>query len=61
MALETELAPRGVAVVLEAEHMCMALRGARKRGAITSTVAARGVFATDPARSAELMTLIRTR
>ena len=60
-AFETELAPRGIAVVLEAEHMCMALRGARKRGAITTTVAARGVFATDPARSAELMTLIRAR
>ena len=60
-AFETELAPRGIAVVLEAEHMCMALRGVRKRGAITTTVAARGMFATDPARSAELMTLLRAR
>ncbi len=58
-AFEAELAPRGVAVVLEAQHMCMGMRGARKRGAITTTVAARGIYATDSAKSAELMTLIR--
>ena len=58
-AFEVELAPRGVAVVLEAEHQCMALRGARKRGAITTTVTTRGVFATEPGRTSELLQLIR--
>jgi GTP cyclohydrolase I len=60
-AFETELAPRGTAVVIDAVHTCMTVRGVRKPGAITTTVAVRGVFATDPGRSAELMTLVRAR
>lgn len=56
---EREVAPRGVAVVLEAAYMCMNLRGASKRATSTTTVTARGVFAADRARSAEVMTLIR--
>ena len=60
-AIETALAPQGVAVILEAEHMCMAMRGAQKRGAKTTTTAHRGVFATDASRRAELLALIRAQ
>ena len=57
-AIDEELQPRGVAVILEASHQCMSLRGARKQGSITTTIAARGVFA-DPSRRSELLLLIR--
>lgn len=58
-ALEHALAPRGVFVLVEAEHMCVSLRGARKPGSIVSTIEARGVFADDPAARAELVALAR--
>ncbi len=60
-AIETALAPLGVSVILEAEHMCMAMRGAQKRGAKTTTTAHRGVFATEAARRSELLALIRNQ
>jgi len=43
--LELKLEPHGVAVVLEAEHMCMALRGVKASGSVTTTSTMRGVFA----------------
>ncbi len=46
-AIMEYLAPRGVMVVLEAEHMCMTMRGVKKPGSKTVTVAARGVFQVD--------------
>jgi GTP cyclohydrolase I len=52
------LAPEGVIVVVECEHLCMSMRGIRKPGATTITSAVRGVFA-DPALRSEAMTLIR--
>ncbi len=57
--LQTELDPKGVVVVLEAEHTCMSIRGIRKPGAITLTSAVRGLFKTNDSSRAEAMALIR--
>jgi GTP cyclohydrolase I len=56
--LTTELEPRGVAVILEATHTCMTVRGVRKADAVCTTSAMRGVFRENPATRAELMALI---
>ncbi len=55
--LEKALSPRGVLVVIEAEHYCMTMRGVRKPGAITVTSAVRGLMRTDPRTRAESMAL----
>jgi len=60
-ALVSELKPLGVAVVLEAEHFCMSVRGVNKPGAKTITSALRGIFQTNKASRAEVMTLIQGR
>ena len=60
-AMETELAPRGSIVVLEAEHFCMSMRGVRKPGATTVTSAVRGVFRDDAAYRAEALQYIHQR
>lgn len=59
-ALMEQLEPRGAIVVLEAEHLCMAMRGVRKGGAKTVTSAVRGQLR-DPATRAEAMGLITAR
>jgi GTP cyclohydrolase I len=56
-ALVEHLGARGVIVVIEAEHLCMTMRGVRKPGAKTVTSAVRGVMA-NPATRAEVMSLI---
>jgi GTP cyclohydrolase I len=56
--LEGTLRPRGVGVVLEAEHLCMSLRGVQKPGARTVTSALRGGVKDDPRTRAEFLSLI---
>jgi len=52
------LDPHGVMVVVEAEHMCMTMRGIKKPGAKTVTTAVRGVFASNEAKRAEILSFI---
>lgn len=58
--LMEELGARGVAVVLEATHTCMSIRGVRKTDSITTTSAMRGAFKDNPTTRAELLALINT-
>jgi GTP cyclohydrolase I len=57
-ALSDVLKPRGVLVVIEAEHLCMAMRGIRKPGSTTVTSAVRGLFRDSQATRSEAMSLI---
>ncbi len=57
--LESTLSPRGVAVVIEAEHLCMTMRGARAAGALTQTSALRGLMRSDARSRAEVMALLQ--
>ena len=59
--IEQELESSGVAVVIEAEHSCMSIRGIRKPGAKTVTSALRGVFKTKQSSRAEVMSLINQK
>ncbi|MEH7224274.1 GTP cyclohydrolase I FolE [Bacillus sp. JJ1566] len=53
------LQPHGVMVVIEAEHMCMTMRGVKKPGAKTITSAVRGILQKDPAARSEVLSLIK--
>jgi len=55
------IAPLGVAVVMEATHLCMAMRGVEKQNAVTTTSAMLGVFHTDARTRHEFLQLIRDR
>lgn len=57
--LEENLSPKGIAVVVEAEHLCMTMRGARAAGAKTQTSALRGSMRKDARTRAEVMALLR--
>ena len=57
--IDETLRPRGVAVMIEAEHMCMAMRGVQKQGSTTLTSTFTGVFKTQPAEQARFMTMLR--
>ncbi len=61
LALDEALAPRGVAVVMEAEHMCMAMRGVQKPGAKTTTSCMLGSFRDRAKTREEFLSLIGKR
>ena len=58
-ALTDHLKPRGSAVMLEAEHLCMTIRGIQKTGSTTVTTQFTGIFRDDPAEQARFLTLVR--
>jgi GTP cyclohydrolase IA len=58
-AIEEILKPRGVAVMLEAEHMCMSLRGVEKPGSQTVTTQFTGLFRDEPGEQVRFITLVR--
>jgi GTP cyclohydrolase I len=57
--IEEALKPRGVAVLIEAEHMCMSMRGVQKQGSSTMTTQYTGVF-TDPAEQVRFFTMVKS-
>jgi GTP cyclohydrolase I len=59
--VDVHLAPKGVGVVIEAEHACMTLRGVQVAGTVTSTSALRGVLRESPQSRAEFLDSLRTR
>jgi GTP cyclohydrolase I len=58
-AIHDTLRPRGVAVMIEAEHMCMAMRGVLKQGSTTLTTTFTGAFKTDAAEQARFLSMVR--
>jgi GTP cyclohydrolase I len=58
-AIDENLKPRGVAVMIEAEHMCMAMRGVQKQGVSTVTTQFSGVFRNDPEEQVRFFRLVR--
>lgn len=60
-SIDETLRPRGVAVMIEAEHMCMAMRGIQKQGSTTLTTTFTGAFKTDASEQARFMTMVRSR
>ena len=57
--LNDNLQPKGVAVIMEAEHMCITMRGARAAGSKTQTSALRGIMRTDAKTRAEVLSLLK--
>jgi GTP cyclohydrolase IA len=60
-AIEQRLEPLGVLVVVEAEHLCMSMRGVKKPGTLTITSSVRGLFRSDPSTRSEAMQFVHGR
>ncbi len=60
-SIQSALNPTGVAVVIEASHMCMQMRGIEKQGSATTTSAFTGIFLSDPRTREEFMSLISAK
>ena len=60
-AIDSKLKPRGVAVMIDAEHMCMSMRGVQKQGSTTLTTSFSGTFKTEPAQQARFMSMVYNR
>lgn len=58
-SIDEALNPRGVAVMIEAEHMCMAMRGIKKQGSTTTTTCFTGQFRNEPTEQVNFMTMLR--
>ena len=59
-AIEEALEPRGIAVLIEAEHMCMTMRGVQKQGSTTLTTQYRGLFRDDPTEQVRFFTMVKS-
>lgn len=59
-SIDETLRPRGVAVMIDAEHLCMSMRGIKKQGSTTITTSFTGLFKDEPAEQARFLTLLRT-
>lgn len=59
-SIDETLQPRGIAVMIEAEHMCMAMRGVQKQGSTTLTSTFTGAYKLDAAEQARFMMLVRS-
>ncbi|RCL01664.1 MAG: GTP cyclohydrolase I [Candidatus Tokpelaia sp. JSC085] len=57
-AFDRHLKPRGVAVLIEAEHLCMTMRGVQKQGSTTVTIALRGMYKSDKNAQASFMKMV---
>lgn len=59
--IEEALEPRGIAILVEAEHMCMSMRGVQKQGSSTMTTQYRGIFREDPAEQVRFFTMVKSQ
>jgi GTP cyclohydrolase I len=59
-AIDATLAPRGIAIMLEAEHLCMSMRGVHKRGVMTTTTRFTGIFKEVPSEQVRFLSLVQT-
>ncbi len=59
-AIDRYLLPRGCALMIEAKHMCMSMRGVQKQGAVTVTQQFTGIFRDDPTEQVRFLTLVRS-
>ena len=59
--IQRVLNPKGVAVVIEASHMCMQMRGVQKQNSVTTTSACTGLFLSNPSTRKEFINLVQAK